>query len=65
MKYVRLLKASLVIGNSIPVLIAMISGIKKGGIPIGSLSFKAHATRVRQPHATRVRQYFATTVSNK
>jgi hypothetical protein len=56
MKYVRLLKASLVIGNSIPVLIAMISGIKKGGIPIGSLSFKAHATRVRQPHETRVRQ---------
>ena len=34
MKYVRLLKASLVIGNSIPVLIALIYSIKKGEIPI-------------------------------
>ena len=52
MKYDRLLKASLVIGNSIPVLIALIYSIKKGGIPIESLSFKAHATRVRQPRET-------------
>ncbi len=36
MKYVRLLKAAPEIGNSIPVLIALIYSIKKGGIPIGA-----------------------------